>query len=141
MKAHEVVSTVTSERDVTTDDLARAVPKFTQVSDFTTFRAEYLIDDADYVLHFFLSAEFERRTPIEQSRYWLQVFPAVLSDVAESYFQASKPRVTAEYFEEVTSWYMRCRNFAQRLGPDEFIQRFLEVLDEGLERVLRGAQS
>lgn len=141
MKAHDVVSTVSGEREVTTDDLARAVPRFTQVNDFTTFRAEYLIDGEDYVLHFFLSVEFERKTPAEQGQYWLRTFPTVLSDTAEAYFQASKPRVTAEYIEEVTSWYMRCRNFAQRLGPDEFIQRFLEALDGGLERALREGRS
>lgn len=142
MKAHDVVSQITSEQDVAADDLARAVPKFTQVLDFTTFDAEYIVEGgADFVLHFFPSADWRARPLKECEKYWLQTFPQVLSDTAEDYFEATKPRVTAEYIHEVTSWYMRCRGFAQRLAPDAFIQQFLAVLDEGLERVLTSAQS
>lgn len=120
-------------------NVADAVVQFTKVELYNTFLAEYAFLDGDIVLHFFPPREAftevngQLQLPLEQLHKWQQFFPAVLSPVAEEYFQATKPVVVAQYIPEMTSWWMRCGGFASRLGPDDFILKFLEKLDAALD--------
>jgi hypothetical protein len=124
---------------VAIDGVARAVVTLHQVEDFTSFFAEYGLVGSDIVLHFFLSPE--ARDMPERERYFLEVFPRVLSDLSEAYFRATQPRVFAEYVPEMTSWYMRCRGFADRLDPHLYVLEFLEKLDARLDEGLNSASS
>lgn len=137
--------------DVTVDELKSAggtvignvqdaVIQFTQVNDFTTFLAEYAIQDGSYILHFFPPKE--RYIHTGNGRYqihgeflirWQRLFPQVLSPTAEEYFQATQPRLQAAYTAEMFSWWLKAAGFAERLGPDAYIMKFLEKLDAALD--------
>lgn len=113
--------------------IEQAVPKFEQVRQYTTFLAEWAQIDGDLVVHFFPAPEQNALAEKAQERYWLRDFPQLLSDTAEQYFNATKPRLTASYAEELSSWYFRARGFALQLDPAEFIGRFFVLLDEALD--------
>lgn len=115
-----------------------AVVQFTKVEDFTTFLAEYTLVDSNIVFHFFMSREVSQKDDKFQQSYLLDIFPNVLSPVAEAYFEATKPRVTAQYVPEMKSWWMRANGYATRLDPDGFVRRFLETLDGALDSSLVG---
>jgi len=117
-------------------NVADAVVSFIKVEDYTTFVAEYAFIDGNIVLHFFHSRETWNRDDKWHVTYFLDMFPSVLSQVAEAYFEATKPRIVAQYTPEMTSWYMRANGFAVRLDPDGFVRRFLSKLDVALDEVL-----
>ena len=104
-----------------------------KVEDFTTFLAEYAFKDGNIVVHFFQTQEIHGSDRAKRDRYWLQVFPMVLSDTAEAHFDATQPRIFAEYVPEMTSWYFQANGFATRLDPSGFLMKFLEKLDEALD--------
>lgn len=119
-----------------------AVIQFKQVQAFTTFIAEYAVQDGAYILHFFPPRE--RYIHTGNGRYqvhgeflirWQRSFPAVLSPVAEEYFQATQPRLQAAYTAEMFSWWLKAAGFAERLDPDAYIMRFFEKLDAALDAV------
>ena len=110
----------------------------TKVEDYTTFLAEYTFLEGDIIVHFFQTKEIAKAEG--KDRYWLRIFPPVMSDTAEEYFQATKPRIFAEYVPEMTSWYMRCHGFANRLDPAGYILDFFEKLDDALEAAVKNAQ-
>ncbi len=116
-----------------------AVIKFTQVKDFTTFLAEYAIQDGDYIVHFFPPKE---RYVHSNGRHqvsgpflikWQRTFPQILSPCAEEYFGATQPRLQAAYTAEMFSWWLKAAGFAERLGPEAYILRFLARLDARLD--------
>lgn len=116
-----------------------AVIKFTQVKDFTTFLAEYAIQNGDYIVHFFPPKE---RYVHVNGRHqvsgpflikWQRTFPQILSPLAEEYFGATQPRLQAAYTAEMFSWWMKASGFADRLGPEDYILRFFEKLDALLD--------
>lgn len=115
---------------VTAESVSNAVPKFTQIDCFDTFKAEYVIQNGNYIIHFFLREEGNKIT----EGGWATLFPSILSPVAEEYFQATKPRIVAIYVPELKSWYMKANGFAHRLDADEFIDRFFEKLDAALDQ-------
>lgn len=127
------------EEPVALGNVLDAVVKFTQVGDYTTFLAEYACLDGNIVVHFFPPAEAyvgtgEARKVVEEYLlYWQRKFPLVLSPVAEDYFKATRPVLTAQYIAEMQSWYLRAGGFANRLDPDSFILGFFERLDAGLD--------
>lgn len=132
-----------ADAPVAIGNVLNAAIKFTQVDCYTTFLAEYAFIDGDIVFHYFPPREAYVQVPgtdahrVTQDfqKRWRQVFPAVLSPVAEAYFRASRPTVAAQYVPEMTSWWMRCRGFAERLDPDGYVQQFLEKLDHALDAV------
>jgi hypothetical protein len=116
--------------------VADAVPLFTKVEDYTTFFVEFAFIDNNIVIHFFHSKEVAERDEKWRLQYWLSTFPVVLSATAEDYFKATKPRIFAQYIEEMTSWYMKCNGFANRLAPEVYVRKFLERLDADLDAAL-----
>jgi hypothetical protein len=120
-------------------NVLNAVVKFNQVRDYTTFLAEYTCLDGNIVVHFFPPLEAyvgvgEARKVVEEYLlFWQKKFPLVLSPVAEDYFKATRPVLTAQYIPEMQSWYLKAGGFANRLDPDAFILKFFERLDAGLD--------
>jgi len=136
MALKESLLAVSQEPTLTAAGVADAIPKFKPVDLYTTFKAEYFLDDGDYIIHFFLpnrAAEDSSPLTAQEGYYWSQLFPQVLSDTAEDYFKATKPRVMAQYVPEVLSWYMRANGFGQRLDPDGYLERFFKRLDENID--------
>lgn len=132
--------------DTRADDIQP--PKFTQVNDYTTFRAEFAIEEGDIIFHFFLPpelleaakklAEFPVRLKEldEKTRkYWLDGFARTLDVVARGYFQAGPERLAATYIDdyELKSWWLRCSGFGQGLSPETRASAFLEKLDQALD--------
>ena len=129
------------EPPVAIGNVADAVVQFTKVEVFTTFLAEYAFMDGDIVVHFFPAKELyilsndRWKLSEEVLLKWQRQFPLILSPVAERYFSATYPTLSALYVAEMTSWYLRAGGFAKRLNPDEFIMRFFEQLDHALDCV------
>lgn len=117
-----------------TQDEQGVVPlQFKKVTDYTTFSAEHAFDGDDIVFHFFRTKE----NPSD--RYWQDVFPNGLSDVAQEVFQAGYPRLKATFTQEVDSWWMRASGFAHEGLPEERIQHFYAKLDQALETMSKSA--
>jgi hypothetical protein len=127
-EAHEAAEKVSSAPAF--QDVGSAVPVFHQVPDYTTYRAEWTILDGDFVIHFFRPEPDDRGFA---RQYWTGQFPQDLSDTAEQYFRATKPRIFAQYVPELESWYMRARGFASCLDPEGFIGEFFRQLDQRLD--------
>ena len=121
--------------------LADAIPELHKVEDYTTFLAEFGIQEGDIIIHFFLPYEAftgddnHKEVKQEYDAYWQHRFPLILSTTAESYFDATYPRIFAEWIPELRSWYMRCRGFGKKLDPETYTLKFLEALDEALDKV------
>jgi hypothetical protein len=113
--------------------VSKAVPKFTKVDEYTTFRVEYAIIGNDLVVHFFDTPEQPNTDDANHQWYWKTYFPACLSTVGERYFQATKPRLTAKYTEEVRSWFLKAQGYRHILDIDGFARGFFEELDKELE--------
>lgn len=115
-----------------------AVINFTDVNDYTTFKAEYAWVDGDLIVHFFLTKEMVQANKTEEGgplvkQYWLHTFPLGLDKASKEYFQSDSPRLQAKYTDELASWYFRAQNYGDRLDPDLFVESFLEHLDQVLE--------
>lgn len=117
-----------------------AVVKFEQIDTYTTFNVEYALVGEHIVIHFFPPFEAYVATPGGGKRVsedyllkWKRHFPEVLSPVAMEYFKAGLPTISATYVEEMTSWYMRCAGFANRLDPAALVLGFFEKLDQALD--------
>lgn len=106
-------------------------PDFKKVEDFTTFRAEYAIRGSDLVMHFFVTPEVEKN--VKGKKYWLELFPTCLDPVAQQHFEATAPRLEAQYTEMVNSWWLRARGYDHLLDVDAFVSTFLTKLDASLE--------
>jgi hypothetical protein len=121
-------------------NVKNAVVQFTQVTEYTTFLAEYAFLDGNIIVHFFPPMEAytgtgdSRRVVEEYLLYWQRRFPLVLSPVAEGYFKATLPVISATYTHEMQSWFFKAGGFANRLDPDGFVLGFFEQLDAALDR-------
>lgn len=121
--------------------IAEAVITFEKVEKFTTFMAEFAVRDGAIIVHFFPPREahevslatHEPRVTAEFLRFWKKKFPWILSPVAENFFKAGPPLLTATYIEEMTSWYMRVGGYAGRDDAADVIMRFFEVLDSAVD--------
>jgi len=138
-KAREQAGSVDIGADI--GGVADAVLNFTKVENFTTFLAEFVVSDGAIIVHFFPPREAyevslatnQPRVTAEFLRYWKKKFPYILSPVAEDFFMATKPVLTAAYVEEMTSWWMRCGGYAGRDDAADVIMRFFLVLDSALD--------
>lgn len=127
-------------------DEAVSVPQFKDVTDFTTFLAQYTMRGADIVVHFYLpdelrgneasnSAKAALSSPVV-TQYWTAVFPSVLDPVARRYFGVESPRLQAAYTQEVSSWWLRAKNFGHVPDLAAYLQPFFETLDAGLDSLV-----
>lgn len=124
-------SMITAERAIP------AVPiQFIPITEYTTFRAEMAIVDGDLVFHFYITEEANERATPAPHKYWLVMFPVVLSKTAEKYFNAEFPRLKAAYTEEQKSWWMRAFGFGQVLDPHKMGYGFLAALDTALDEAI-----
>lgn len=117
-----------SKEEYKADAVSDSVPKFKKVNVYTTFEAEYALTEGNIVIHFFHPAGVAW-----SKQYWLDVFPAALSEVAPEHFQATMPRLVASYTEEMKSWWLRAKNYEHILDIDSYVLNFLEALDAKLD--------
>jgi len=117
------------------------VQQFKQVEAFTTFFAEYTVKGADLVFHFFQTNEHPAL------HYWKKLFPQALDQTAREFFKAERPTLEASYVEGVnkanaapddpglSSWWMMAHGFAKVPDPELLADRFLEQLDQALDKI------
>ena len=129
----QVSSTVESEQSV---ELPVLPLTFIPINEYTTYRGEVAITEGDLVFHFFITEEANERSNPAPKLYWLEIFPSVLQDVSQHYFNAKFPRLKAAYTEEQASWWLRAFGFGQVLDPHKFAYKFLEALDAALDRAI-----
>jgi len=115
-------------------NISGAVPKFKMVDGFTTFKAEYALVDNNLVIHFFGTPEHPVDSRPSNIQYWEQRFPDVLNVVGQDYFQATAPRLTAKYTEELKSWFFKAQGYEHILDIDAFVMLFFDLLDVQLEK-------
>lgn len=129
--------------DADLGNIDKAVISFAKVESFTTFLAEYAFVDGNIVVHFFPPKEAyvvsmatqQPKVSVDFLRHWQRTFPQLLSPIAEDYFKATAPIITATYVAEMTSWWMRANGFANGLDPNTLILKFFVALDAALDRV------
>jgi len=109
--------------------IADGIPQFTQVPFYTTFRAEYALQDDNLIVHFFLPPELNGQV----GEYWTVRFPRALDLVARRYFSADRPRLTAKYTEELKSWWLRAMSYGHIVDFKGFVTGFFDELDHVLE--------
>ncbi len=125
--------------------------KFTQVDDYTTFRAEFMIEDGDIVFHFFMAPELLEAAkklaeyPVRLKtldevvrKYWLDSFPRSLDVVARDFFKTDNKRLAATYVDdyELKSWWLKAKGFANEgLNPAARALALCERLDQALDAV------
>jgi hypothetical protein len=109
--------------------IANAVPKFIPVEEYTTFRAEYVLQDGNIVIHFFLPTDFRG----SKGDYWAIQFPKALDATAQHCFQATRPRLQAKYTEELESWWLRALSYEHIIDLRAFLYAFFDLLDATLE--------
>jgi len=116
-------------------DMGVEAPNFMQVDCYTTFKAEYAIIGSDIVFHFFANDDINRLP--NPWGYWKSIFPKALERVASDHFGAEYPRLQAAYADELASWWLKAASFDHVLDPHVFAQRFLEKLDQELDKEMR----
>ena len=117
--------------------LEKAVPKFTKVTDYTTFAVEWATIEGALVYHFFVTDEVNALS--DPKEYWLQCFPTALEQVTAQVFQVGAPRVQAQYIQEVASWWLRANGFADIGDPELRTRNFFTQLDAVLEKCMTKA--
>lgn len=117
------------DNNISLGSVAQAVPKFTKVEDYTTFVAEYALQDGNIVIHFFLPADFKGNA----GNYWAVNFPRALDATARSYFMADRPRLQAKYTPELQSWWFKANSYDHVVDIAGFIRGFFDALDAALE--------
>ena len=95
-----------------------------------TFSAEYAIDPVnnDLIYHFY--------PPLGgiKTMVWKVDFAVALEAVAIAKFGCTAPRLTAAYTEEMNSWWMRARGFADVGDPILRSQAFFQTLDDAFSK-------
>lgn len=129
-EADTTVQQVLHDKPMEASRIADAVPKFTPCEEFTTFSAEYALQDGNIVIHFFLPRDFKGAQD-----YWTMKFPRALDPTAQSYFKATAPRLQAKYTEELKSWWFRASGYDHIIDWQKFVESFFEELDRALESV------
>lgn len=105
---------------------------FTKVVD-ELFSAEYaVVDENDIVYHFFHTEKTDKLP--DPRGFWLNTFPQILSDVAQEYFKATKPRLLASYVPELASYWMRAYGYAQLGDVDEKSKKLFEKMSQALKQ-------
>lgn len=122
-------------KDVIADGDLPVLPlSFIPIDDYTTFRAEFAITEGDIVYHFFVTDEVQKLP--NPKKYWFELFPQALSEVADKHFNATFPRLKAAYTEEQASWWMRAYGFGKVLDPHRFSYKFFDALDSALDAAM-----
>lgn len=113
---------------------------YTPVQDYTNFDAEYAMVGDDIIVHLF--HPHDRKLPYA---IWRGKLPQILSDFAEKFWEATRPRLVAAYTHEEQSawcpseidsyWFKAC-GFANQGDPEARVLKFLEGLDEALDAVM-----
>ena len=85
------------------------------------------------VFHFFASTEADQGEYGDPKRYWLQIFPQLLDQVACDYFKSGPERLSAIYTEELMSWFLKAKGFGMSLDTDTLATKFLNKFDQALE--------
>jgi hypothetical protein len=107
---------------------------FTKTNEFSTFDAEYLREpDGSIVFHFFLPDDLFSGQVQKRKIYWSAVFPELLSNLAQEYFQATYPRLRAAFTEEVNSWWMQAGGFGHILELEVYVNAFFAQLDAKID--------
>lgn len=122
------------------DDIAAGVPKFTKVDEYTTFAAEWVLQNGNIIVHFFLPSDFERGAQSKRV-YWTMLFPIALDYVAQEVFAATAPRLQAKYTEELNSWWFRANKYDHIIDLKAFLRKFFDSLDAELEKALSAENS
>jgi len=120
--------------NVSMDGIEKAVPKFNREEGYTTFIAEYAVRGDDLVFHFYLTPELDAEPkdgPV--AVYWMRTFPSVLDATAQSFFNATAPRLQAKYTQELQSWWLLAQGFGMAIDPEKLALSFLEKLDGCLD--------
>jgi len=104
---------------------------FKHIEDYTTFNAEWSEVDDDLVFHFFLTPEISARTGWR--KYWEVDFPTALDPAAQEVFQATFPRLQAQFVTELNSWWLRAFGFGRISNPEVYVDALLKELDKRLE--------
>jgi hypothetical protein len=117
-------------------NLSKAVPQFTTVETYTTFKAEYALVDGNLIIHFFETPEHPVDRTASSANYWQLIFPQMLNEIGQTYFQATAPRLVAKYTEELKSWFFKAQNYEHILDLEHFVLGFFEALDRALENAL-----
>jgi|SRR5688572_3118343 len=112
--------------------IASGIPQFTQETQYTTFLAEYALQDGNIVIHFYMPADFKVH-PQSARMYWETQFPKALDAVAQNVFQATAPRLQAKYTEEMQSWWFRASRYDHIIDLPGFLRKFFDELDAALE--------
>ncbi len=125
--------------------------KFTSVDEFTTFRAEFMIEDGDIIYHFFLAPEVVeagKKLRDENNiaglntlegrvrKYWLDSFPRTLDVVARDFFRSDASRLEATYVDDydLKSWWLKAKGFGNEgLDPSVRARLLCEKLDQALD--------
>ena len=120
-------------------DVPRPI-EFTSV-ERSYFQARYALKDRDIVIHFYVSDHVKTAWPeYYLQRWWLNDFGLVLSQCAQSHFDATTPRIMASYTAEEASWWFKAQGYNYLLDLDGYLRAFFELLDETLHASLqRGA--
>ncbi len=100
------------------------VVQFTKNLNYTTFEAEHGVDGADLVFHFFPSKEYPK---------WPTGFAQALEATAMAYFNVGQPTLTAAFTEEMNSWWLRARGFADVGDPAYRAAKLYDALDAAIE--------
>lgn len=119
---------------ISLSSVIEAVPKFTPVTNLSTFRAEWVLQNGrDIVIHFFAPPGLNSQQ--EHRNYWLTRFPTFLDATARGYFQAEHPRLQAKYTMELDSWWFKANGYEHIIDLAGFVRKFLESLDASLRGV------
>lgn len=99
------------------------------------FQVEFSLG-RDIVIHFFVHPDaLSRWSERALEAWWQQVFPTVLSDVAQKHFNATIPRIMAKYTMETASWWFKAQGYGYLLDQTAFLHAFFELLDGSLPSV------
>ncbi len=103
-----------------------------EVKSYSMFRTEYMLNDRDLIVHFFLPSTVTEDSAQQYRDWWLNDFPSKMDEVAQEHFNAGPPRLSAKYTEEVASWWFRAQGYDHLLNPLGFLERFFEALNASL---------
>lgn len=123
----QVIPALSAQGDLSANAIAKGVPQFIRVEDYTTFVAEWMMQDGNIVVHFF---------PLEGTlvSYWTVDFPAALDRVAQEVFKATAPRLQAKYTEELRSWWLRALKYDHVISVSGLMETFFDSLDHALDQ-------
>jgi len=114
------------------EDLQSAIPKFDPYHG-KYFSAEHAVIGADLVYHFYLPQGVVESAGERVEHYWRVRFASALDSQAQSYFQAGAPRLQAKYTEEMGSWWLRARGYADAVDPNGLALGLYRALEEQLQ--------